>query len=96
MHHIDGIDRDQITMFPEALDDYIHEDNPSRFIDTFVGSLDLSSCSKRTKDSEKPDGLRFVRGAQFERFGSGLITPGIRVRTLFKGAWKRKGTLAGV
>ncbi len=31
MHHIDGIDRDQITMFPEALDDYIHEDNPVRF-----------------------------------------------------------------
>jgi len=43
MHHIDGIDRDQITMFPEALDDYIRPDNPVRFIDAFVGSLDLSS-----------------------------------------------------
>ncbi len=43
MHHIDGFDRDQITMFPEALDDYISEDNPVRFIDAFVGSLDLSS-----------------------------------------------------
>jgi transposase len=43
MHHIDGIDRDQITMFPEALDDYISEDNPVRFIDAFVGSLDLSA-----------------------------------------------------
>jgi transposase len=49
MHHIDGIDRDQITMFPEALDDYISEDNPVRIVDAFVGSLDLSSCSKRTK-----------------------------------------------
>ena len=47
------------------------------------------------RESEKPDGLRFVRGAQFEHFGSGLITPRIRVRTLFKGAWKRKGTLSG-
>jgi hypothetical protein len=46
------------------------------------------------KDLGKPDGLRFVREAQFERFGSGLITPRIRVRTLFKGAWKEKGTLA--
>ena len=36
MHHIDGIDRDQITMFPEALDDYIHENNPVRFVDAFV------------------------------------------------------------
>ena len=47
------------------------------------------------KDLEKPDGLRFVRGAQFERFRNGLITPRIRVRTLYKGAWKEKGTLAG-
>jgi len=46
-------------------------------------------------DLEKPDGLHFVRGAQFERFGSGLITPRIRVRTLYKEAWKEKGTLAG-
>ena len=46
------------------------------------------------RESEKPDGLRFVRGAQFERFGSGLITPRIRVRTLNKGAWKKKGTLS--
>jgi hypothetical protein len=46
-------------------------------------------------ESEKPDGLRFVRGAQFERFGSGLITPGLRVLTLYKGAWRKKGTLAG-
>jgi hypothetical protein len=47
------------------------------------------------RESEKPDGLRFVRGAQFERFRNGLITPRLSVRTLFKGAWKRKGTLAG-
>jgi len=53
------------------------------------------SVEIETKDSEKPDGLRFVQEAQFERFGSGLITPRIRVRTLYKGAWKEKGTLAG-
>ena len=38
------------------------------------------------KDLEKPNGLRFVREAQFERFGNGLITTGLRVRTLYKGA----------
>jgi transposase len=43
MHHIDGIDRDQLTMFPEALDDYISPGNPVRFIDAFVKSLDLTS-----------------------------------------------------
>ncbi len=46
-------------------------------------------------DLEKPDGLRFVREAQFERFRNGLITPGLRVRTLYKGAYEEKGTLAG-
>jgi len=49
MHHLDGNDRDQITMFPEALDDYISEVNPVRIVDAFVGSPDLSSCSKRNK-----------------------------------------------
>jgi len=46
------------------------------------------------KDLEKPDGLCFVREAQFERFRNGLITPRIRVRTLYKGAWNEKGTLS--
>jgi transposase len=57
MHHIDGIDRDQITMFPEALDDYIHEDNPVRFIDAFVESMDLSSLGFQrvtTADTGRP------------------------------------------
>jgi len=57
MQHIDGLDRDQITMFPEALDDYISEDNPARFIDAFVGSLDLSSLGFQrvtTADTGRP------------------------------------------
>ena len=95
MHHINGIDRDQITMFPEALDDYISEDNPVCFVDAFVEAWISHPVQSETKGSEKPDGLRFVREAQFERFGNGLITPRIRVRTLYKGACKRKGTLSG-
>lgn len=43
MGHIQGTDRDQLTLFPEALDDYISQDNPVRFIDGFVESLDLQS-----------------------------------------------------
>jgi len=43
MDHIQGTDRDQLTWFPEALDDYIAQDNPVRFIDAFVDSLDLQS-----------------------------------------------------
>ena len=46
------------------------------------------------RESEKPDGLRFVRGAEIRSSRARLITPRIRVRTLYKGAWKRKGTLS--
>ena len=41
MHHIQGSDREQLTLFPEALDDYIAEDNPVRFLDAFVETLDF-------------------------------------------------------
>jgi transposase len=41
MGFIKGEDRQQVTMFPEAVDDYVSRDNPVRFIDEFVRSLDL-------------------------------------------------------
>jgi hypothetical protein len=62
-----------------------------KFPQFFNGLMHISE----NRESERPNSLRFVRGAQFERFRNGLITPRIRVRTLCKGAWKRKGTLAG-
>ena len=40
MEHITGTPRQQITFFPDALDDYIREDNPVRFLDAFVDGLD--------------------------------------------------------
>jgi transposase len=39
MKHIEGLNRDQIH--PDALDDYISQENPVRFIDAFLDSLDL-------------------------------------------------------
>lgn len=41
MGHIEGSDRDQMTLFPEALDDYVGPENPVRFVDAFVESLDV-------------------------------------------------------
>jgi transposase len=41
MGFVQGIHREQMVMFPESLDEYIGEDNPVRFIDAFVDSLDL-------------------------------------------------------
>lgn len=40
MEHKRGTPREQITLFPEAVDDYISKENPVRFIDTFVDKVD--------------------------------------------------------
>jgi len=41
MSFVEGVDRHQMVMFPEMLDAYVAEDNPVRFVDAFVDSLDL-------------------------------------------------------
>lgn len=41
MKHIEGIDRNQITLMPDAIEDYIADDNPVRFLDIYVDHLDL-------------------------------------------------------
>jgi transposase len=41
MKHRAGLDRSQTLLFPERLEDYIAVENPVRFLDAFVTSLDL-------------------------------------------------------
>jgi transposase len=43
MNHITGIVREQITLFPEAIEDYIADDNPVCFLDAYVDQLDIST-----------------------------------------------------
>lgn len=38
---IEGVDRDQVTLFPERLEDWIGEDHLVRVVDLFVDQLDL-------------------------------------------------------
>lgn len=38
---VQGADRQQPTLLPECLDDYVAEDNPVRVVDVFVDELDL-------------------------------------------------------
>ena len=47
MHHIRGSAREQLTLFPEALDEYIAEDNPVHFLDAFVDALDFRGLGFR-------------------------------------------------
>ena len=39
---IEGEGRNQVSLMPECLDDFIGEDNPVRVIDVFVDALDLA------------------------------------------------------
>ena len=57
MHHIDSQDRNQLTLFPEALDGYINADNPDRFLDAFVETLDIKALGFKNatlKDTGRP------------------------------------------
>ena len=38
---VQGMDRQQTTLLPECLDDFIDESNPVRAVDVFVDALDL-------------------------------------------------------
>ena len=43
MHRfIEGVDRRQVTLFPDRLQDWIDDDNPVRVVDAFVDALNLS------------------------------------------------------
>jgi len=39
---VEGSDREQATLFPESLEDWVGEDNPVRVIDVYVDELDLA------------------------------------------------------
>ena len=43
MPYLQGVSRDAVLLFPPTLDEYIAADNPARFIDAFVDSLDLEA-----------------------------------------------------
>lgn len=43
--HIEGSDRRQTTLLPDTLDEYVDENNPVRFIEAFVDSIDLKKIT---------------------------------------------------
>jgi len=57
MNHRTGLDRSQTLLFPERLEDYIGPENPVRFLDAFVASLDLHALDfarARCADTGRP------------------------------------------
>lgn len=45
-----GAERDQATLFPPCLEDWIAEDNPVRVVDAFVDALELGALDQRPDD----------------------------------------------
>ena len=43
--YVEGRDRAQSVLFPERLDDWVHEDSTVRVIDVFVDELGLGGAS---------------------------------------------------
>lgn len=68
---IEGVSRDQTTLFPERLDDWIREDHLVRVVDLFVGQLDLGA-------------LRFDRHAA-ERTGRPGYHPAVLLKLFIYG-----------
>ncbi|MGA3111064.1 MAG: hypothetical protein ABSE15_03420 [Candidatus Bathyarchaeia archaeon] len=46
--HITGTHRDQTVLFPDTIDKYVDIENPVRFIDAFVDSLNLEKLGLPT------------------------------------------------
>jgi len=43
--YIEGEERNQATLLPECLDDFIAQDNTVRVVDAFIGELDMGVLS---------------------------------------------------
>jgi transposase len=57
MAHLPGIDRSQMLLLPEAVEDYVGPDNPVRFIEAFVDGIDLEAggfTRVTSKDNGRP------------------------------------------
>ena len=92
-HHSD-INRAQVLLLPDTVDDYVGSDNPVRFIDAFVDSLDLAGAGFERAEPKKtgrpgydPAGALKEAGCEptFRKTASGRISgksaPSQRVST---------------
>jgi hypothetical protein len=49
--HVNVTTRDQTVLFPNTIDKYVEKENPVKFIDAFVDSLNLEKQFIRSKSS---------------------------------------------
>lgn len=68
--YIEGQDRQQVTLLPECLDDFIAEDNTVRIVDVFINELDLVGLGF---DGAKPAATGRHQSMSADSCRSGLI-----------------------
>ena len=85
MSYIEGHSRDQTTLFPEVIDDYISEDNPVRFLDVFVDNLNLKELGFKKAIENATGRPPYHPGDMLKLFIYGYINRIRTGRTLEKG-----------
>ena len=85
MSYIEGHSRDQTTLFPEVIDDYISEDNPVRFLDAFVDNLNLKELGFKNAIENATGRPPYHPGDMLKLFIYGYINRIRTGRTLEKG-----------
>ena len=58
---VEGSDRNQTTLFPECLDDWIDEDNPVRVIDVLLDRSIWRRLGSTGSIPRQPADLRIIR-----------------------------------
>src|SRR5438477_13134549 len=82
MNYIAGSDRGEALLLPEVLDDYVAPENPVRFIDAFVGQLDLGKAG--------------FKNAQLQETGRPPYDPGDLLRLYLYGYLNRVRSSRGL
>ncbi len=58
---IEGVNRDQTTLFPERLEDWIRKDHPVRAAGLFIKDLDLAAPGFSRPLQHEPGGRGLIR-----------------------------------
>ena len=53
---VQGVDRQQATLLPEYLDDWVDESNPVRAVDVFVDALESATSGSMASIRRRPAG----------------------------------------
>ena len=57
---VEGENRNQSTLFPELLDDYVDENNPVRVIEAFIDDVISATSASRVLSPTRPAGLPII------------------------------------